>query len=169
MALPNYIPIPAFAIPILAEATHGRDYVVRVQTTNSQISVTSVATASLANAFRTALHSNSLLLQGSCQTLGKVIDRLKDREEYNNHYREYLLGNLSDEEFERVAEKYAYTPKVANLLELSEQINTLLAYTTHEFTKDEVAELFQARDIDVEKIISAQLPLFAALESSESA
>ena len=162
------LPSVSSGAAIVAGAIPTHDHILRVQTTNATISVSSVPTASFTEAIRHAVDSQSFFLHGTCASLGKVIDRMKDREEYNNHYREYLLGNLSEDEFEKVADRYAYTPCVADLLQLSGQIHALLTYTTHEFTKDEVADLFQVRHEDVEQAMSSQLPLFGFLEALDS-
>jgi hypothetical protein len=166
-AFPVWPSVPT-GVAVVAGAVHTQDHILRVQTTNATISVSGVPTASFTKAIRHAVDTHSFFLYSTCNSLGKVIDRMKDREEYNNFYREYLLGNLSEEDFEKVADKYAYTPCVANLVQLSGQIHALLAYTTHEFTKDEVADLFQVRDEDVDKVMSAQLPLFGILETPDS-
>jgi hypothetical protein len=181
LADPNYLPLaslvphPVALAPVavspakLVENARGRDDIVLIRTTNTEISVGSFATSSLLKAIQhvwhTAQNATAATLRQDCLVLGGVIDRLKAREEYNNHYREYLLGNLSEEEFEDIAGKFAYTPNAANLVELSAQINALLTYTTHDFTKDEVAELLQVSDEDVNRAVT-QLPLFGSPDSA---
>ena len=90
--------------------------------------------------------------------LGAVIDRLKIRENYNLHYRDFLLGQMSEQEFEAVAEQFAYTPKIVELGELARNVQVLFDYTREEFTSSEVAELFRVTQDDVEQALR-QMPL----------
>jgi hypothetical protein len=141
------------------------DYLVRVQATNSAVIAIGAPTAEVAKEMRDAFYHLSMPMTRACETLGLVIDRLKLRETYSNYYREFLLGNLPQAEFEKIADQYAYTPGTANLVELSEQLKVLLCYTTEEFTKNEAAELFRVTEEEIQSAIRLQIPLFGSLDS----
>lgn len=136
------------------------DYIVRVEGTgNSTLRITGAIPTFQ---FKRAVQFRAFSLTSACQTLGRVIDRLKEREEYNSHYRDFLCGSLSEVEFEKVADQFAYAPAIANPFELAPQIAALLKYTSHEFSTTEVADLLKAREEDVDEAINLQLPLVFA-------
>jgi hypothetical protein len=141
------------------------DYLVRVQATNNAVIAIGAPTADVSRELQDAFYYWSAPMSRACETLGLVIDRLKLREIYSNYYREFLLGNLPEADFEKISEQYAYTPGKANPVELSEQLKVLLCYTTAEFTKNEAAELFRVTEEEIQTAISLQIPLFGTLDS----
>jgi hypothetical protein len=130
------------------------DYVIRLQSAPGLINISGAPTRALDAALRQSLES----WQARCMVLGGVIDRFKVRETYNVHYRDYLLGHLSEQEFETAAAQFAYTPQSMDAATLASNIGVLMSYTTEEFTPSDVADLFRVTTEFVDDTVS-QLPL----------
>lgn len=156
----DYLKTPlAFATGADIGGSTGIDFVMRIQSTANTLFAIGQPTVDFSYALHNAIFAAVQPTVVACKTLGLVIDRLKLREMYSNYYRDFLVGNLTEDEFKQVSEDYAYSPSTPDPVELDHQIRTLLAYTTEEFTANEVAELLRVREQDVESVIHSQFSL----------
>lgn len=87
-------------------------------------------------------------------TLVEVILSQKRSLNYNGVYNAFLLGQLSEEDFERLAAKFAYKPKYINPQKLSLKINILFNYTSIDYSTSELADIFRCNIDDVEESIN---------------
>lgn len=65
--------------------------------------------------------------------------------DYNAHYNAYLLSQITEREFEKIARSFVYEPKDCNVGELVTWISTILDLTDIDFTPSEFADLFQCK------------------------
>jgi hypothetical protein len=86
-------------------------------------------------------------------TLVEVILSQKRSLNYNGVYNAFLLGQLSEEDFEKIARKFTYRPKPINPRILSSKINILFNYTKIDYSPSEIADIFRCNITDVQKCI----------------
>lgn len=87
------------------------------------------------------------------KTLGSAIDSLKKSIEYNGLYNTFLLGHISEDEFEEAADDFMIEPATYEDDIVHDQIDILLRYTKSDFTKSELAEIFHATQDSVDKAV----------------
>lgn len=63
--------------------------------------------------------------------------------DYNAHYNAYLLKQISEREFEKIAASFSYEPGQCDLGELITRISTIIELTEIDYTPSELADLFQ--------------------------
>lgn len=89
-------------------------------------------------------------------TLIEVIQSQKRLIEYNSYYNAFLLGQLSEEEFEKISDKFTYKPKKILAQQLKAKIHCLKNLTQINFTPCELAEIFQCASSSVTNILTSQ-------------
>ena len=98
-----------------------------------------------------------------------MIDALKVRETYSAHYRDYLIGAISEAQLEKVAATVTYSPIDREPKELSERLDLLLRFTTSDFTASETAELFGTNEQSIaEAVKQLQLPFTRSLYEADA-
>lgn len=63
--------------------------------------------------------------------------------DYNSSYQAYLMDQLSDEEFEEVAEKFAYEPREIDVEQLAAGVERIYSLTGIAYTPSDICSLFQ--------------------------
>jgi hypothetical protein len=91
--------------------------------------------------------------------------------DYNAHYNAYLLDQMSDRQFEKIAHSFLYEPKDCDALDLITRISTILELTDIDFTPSEFADLFQCKaDIvlkAVEQVKWSALPVSVSKKATK--
>lgn len=85
--------------------------------------------------------------------LKEVILSQKKSLEYHGVYNAFLMGQMSESEFEEIAKKFTYKPKVINAKMLSSKINVLFNITQIDYSPSELADIFHCNMDDVTKAI----------------
>lgn len=65
--------------------------------------------------------------------------------DYNAHYNAYLLNQMSENAFEKIAASFSYEPKDCDVDELITRISTILDLAGIDYTPSELADLFQCK------------------------
>ena len=86
-------------------------------------------------------------------TLGGVVDSLKTSIDYNGLYNSFLLGQISENEFEKEASAFTIDPLEMETHQLYKKVDVLLKYTESEFTSSEIAEIFQVTDKSIGDVV----------------
>lgn len=86
-------------------------------------------------------------------TLVEVILSQRRLLEYNGFYNAFLMGQMAELEFEKIAKKFTYKPKTINAKILSLKINILLNLTKIDFSTSELSDIFQCNNSDVDTVI----------------
>ncbi|MGA7576604.1 MAG: hypothetical protein ACLQUW_08035 [Desulfobaccales bacterium] len=76
-------------------------------------------------------------------TLVEVILSQRTTLAYNGFYNAFLMGQLPENRFVKIAKKFAYRPRTINNKELSNKINILLDLTKIDYTPSELADIFK--------------------------
>ncbi len=76
-------------------------------------------------------------------TLVEVILSQKRSLDYNGFYNAFLMGQLSEDEFEKIAQKFTYLPKTIDTITLSSKVNILFDLTNIDYSISELADIFQ--------------------------
>jgi hypothetical protein len=127
--------------PVIPAKETNFDYLVRL--TGNQRSqafyVNSWPTEDIAKMFYSVFEDKKFQLD----TLVGVIKWQADLLDYNGHYNAYLLGQTTDEEFEQVAQKFAYEPLDVPPDHLFLRIRTILDLTDINYTPGDFASMFR--------------------------
>jgi hypothetical protein len=75
--------------------------------------------------------------------------------DYHSHYVAHLLKQTSKEEFEKIAEEFAYEPASCDPESLSLKVTCLLRHTKDEFALSDLAEIFRCDEKSVSKALSS--------------
>lgn len=94
--------------------------------------------------------------QQEIQTLQSVVAWQHKLLDYNAHYCAFLLGQVDEDEFEGIAESYAYEPKDISPNVLSPIVERIYALTGIEYTPSDLAGLFECK---TENVLEALKPL----------
>jgi len=86
-------------------------------------------------------------------TLKEVILSQRKSLQYQGVYNAFVLGQLSEEEFDSAAKKFSYKPKSADICLLSSKISILFDATQIDYSPSELADLFQCNSNDISKAI----------------
>ncbi|MCK9375696.1 MAG: hypothetical protein M0P73_06055 [Syntrophobacterales bacterium] len=86
-------------------------------------------------------------------TLVEVILSQKRTLDYNGFYNAFLLEQVSEEEFDKIAEQFTYTPKVIDHKLLASKINALLELTKIDYSTSELSDIFQCDNDNVTEAI----------------
>ena len=79
-------------------------------------------------------------------TLVEVIVSQKRSLDYNGFYNAFLMGQLSEEEFEIIAQKFTYIPRTIDTVTLSSKVNILFDLTNIDYSIAELADIFQCNN-----------------------
>ena len=90
---------------------------------------------------------------GLCQVLTEVIGSQKKQLEYNGYYNSFLLGQLSEQEFEEISRQCAIQPRSVPLDLLSDKINIIINFVDREATPKDMAQYFECEEEDIIKSI----------------
>lgn len=82
-------------------------------------------------------------------TLKEVILSQKKSLEYHGVYNAFLMGQMSENEFEEIAKKFTYRPKSISTKKLSSKINVLFNITQIDYSPSELADIFRCNMDDV--------------------
>ena len=127
------------------------DYLVRL--TGNQRSqafyVDSWRTEDIAKMFYSVFEEKTFQLD----TLVGVIRWQADLLDYNGHYNAYLLEQTTDEEFEQVAQKFAYEPLEVPPDHLFSRIRAILDLTDINYTPGDFASMFKCNRESVMRAI----------------
>ena len=99
------------------------------------------------------------LKQQEMQTLKGLVGWQHKLLDYNSHYCAFLLGQVEDDEFEKIAESYSYETKDANPDSLTPVIEQIYRLTEIEYTPSDLASFFGCR---TENVVEALKPLAIA-------
>jgi hypothetical protein len=86
-------------------------------------------------------------------TLKEVILAQKKSLEYHGVYNAFLMGQMSESEFEEIAKKFTYKPKSINVRLLSSKINILFNITKIDYSPSELSDIFHCNMNDVTQAI----------------
>lgn len=76
-------------------------------------------------------------------TLVEVILSQRRSLEYNGFYTAFLMGQMEEVEFEKIAIEFTYEPKIIDINILSSKINILYDLTKIDYSTSELADIFQ--------------------------
>jgi len=107
---------------------------------------------------KTHIENRCLNFENDIQILANVVKSQKKLIEYNAIYNAFLLGQISEEEFIEESESYAYSPQHIDTEILLNNLKCLFKYIGSDFTSSELADIFQCKYENVEKILK-QLPV----------
>jgi hypothetical protein len=82
-------------------------------------------------------------------TLVEVILSQRRSLEYNGFYNAFLMGQMGELEFEKIAKTFTYKPKTINMKVLSSKVNILFNLTKIDYSTSELADIFQCNSNDV--------------------
>lgn len=82
-------------------------------------------------------------------TLVEVILSQRRLLEYNGFYNAFLMGQLNELEFEKIAKKFTYKPKTIDVKILSSKVNILANLTKIDYSTSELADIFQCNSNDI--------------------
>lgn len=82
-------------------------------------------------------------------TLVEVILSQKKSLDYNGFYSAFLMGQLSEEEFSTIVNKFTYDQKVIDINILTSKVNILLDLTGIDYSPSELADIFQCNNTDI--------------------
>lgn len=85
--------------------------------------------------------------------LCETISSLKKTLDYNGYYIAYLLDQLSEEEFEKIAKEFSFTPKPYLDKELKKKIKILFTFTGERFTPSDISDIFVIDETKAEEIL----------------
>lgn len=86
-------------------------------------------------------------------TLVEVIFSQKRSLDYNGFYNAFLMRQLSEEEFIKIAEKYTYQPKTIDINVLTSKVTILFNLTQIDYSTSELADIFQCTGSNVTEAI----------------
>ena len=95
-------------------------------------------------------------------TLIEVILSQRRLLEYNGFYNAFLMGQMEELEFEKIAKKFTYKPKPINMNILSLKVNILFNLTKIDYSTSELADIFQCNSNDMAgaiRLITGNNPL----------
>jgi len=93
------------------------------------------------------------IFHGLCQVLTEIIGSQKKQLEYNGYYNSFLLGQLSEEQFEKISRQHIIQPKSIPLDLLSDKINIVRNFVDPEVTPKDMAQYFECEEEDILKSI----------------
>jgi hypothetical protein len=85
-------------------------------------------------------------------TLVEVIFSQKRALDYNGYYNAFLMNQLTEEEFLKIAEEFIYSPKIIDIKILISKISILMDLTKIDYSTSELADIFQCNN---ERIMEA--------------
>lgn len=88
------------------------------------------------------------------KTLATVIRSQQRLLEYNSYYSAFLLGQLTEDDFQKAAAKFAYKQEQCDVNELTYRIGWLTHLTDLDFSVSDLAEIFQCNQDVIRQAIS---------------
>lgn len=138
------------------------DFLMRVAFTPSeeQLQMAIVRTETFRDRLQKAKEAYWLLyedLQCDVEVLSDVIKSQKRLLDYNGHYNAFLMGQISEDEFMEISDKFAYRPRNINIEELADKLNRFFKYIGLEFLPSELSEIFRCDPKSIEAaLVSVQ-------------
>jgi len=83
----------------------------------------------------------------------EIIKSQNKQLEFDGYYISYLLGNITEEEFESIAKKFAPEKKKIPLEHLRDKISILKGLRGHDITPKEMAQYLQCEESDIVKVL----------------
>ena len=126
--------------PALSEDKEKFDYLFRAKGTSiNDLKITSITpTASAEYRFRTYL-----------EILMDIIKSQQRQLEFNSYYISYLLGQIDEDEFEKISRKFIQKKKKIPLDQLKDKILVVSSLTSHDVTPKDIAQYLFCEEKDV--------------------
>ena len=118
------------------------DLLIRIQGASTK-SATNIKIKSTASVFH--------MVESYFQTLLEIVRNLKKQLDYSGYYISYLLGQLNDAEFDKVAKTYVSFKKNVPLDLLKNKIYFAQTYIDNQATPADLAYYFQCEEDDIIK------------------
>lgn len=97
-------------------------------------------------------------LDNSVSVLSEVVISQKRLIDYNAVFNAYLMGHLTEEEFENESDDFSYTPATIDQKKLENKICLLIDSTGIEFSSFEIADIFQCNEEDAQESLNRIAP-----------
>lgn len=103
------------------------------------------------------LYIKNITLEETISVMKKTINALLKNIEYNSYYNAFLLGQLSEKEFEKISDSFAMDYDNSEAIEsIENEIEVLLNTIGKDFTPSDIADIFSITDEKAESILKKQ-------------